>query len=166
MPVGRHKREQLAPGVVLAKRVDPSRLAVVVSVAPKGSKTTAEILTPDGAVHVRPAPYGYLPTHGEWLKQAESLDPEGSAPFVQQLRTLIADRRRAAVALAEGPTMSRYEAAHLAQVRVQAIDRHRLAGHFAWAKCGAGVAIDRTSFMRWLAQRPRQEEGIHVAEVP
>lgn len=163
MPVGRHKRDQLAVGGVVARRTDHSRLAVVVEVpANRGSKQCeVRIMTADGQTRSTPAPYGYLPRWGEYLRRPAALNV--AEPLLQQLRELIAAERRASHGL-DRPTLTRYEAAELGRMRVQSVDHHRLAGAFVWRKNGREVLIDRESFTAWLTSRGLSS-GDEVADV-
>lgn len=150
MPVARRRRDRLSTGQVLSRRDDHSRLAVVVRV----KDGVAEVMTPDGRTRGVSAPYGYLPRYSPYLRHTEVL----AEPLLEHLRVLCAARRRTAEQLARRPTLTRYEAASAAQMRVQGIDWHRINGAFEWAKRGREVVIDRASFERWLAQRQKEEQ--------
>lgn len=162
MPVGRRRRDQLAVGTVLALRSDRSRLAVVSAVhtGPPAHRTV-EVLAADGRPSNMLAPYAYLARWSVYVIDGATLTPDAaqrSADLLTQLRALIATRRQEAEQLASGPLITRYEAAARAGVRVQNIDKHRLAGAFDWAKRGREVLIDRASFLAWLETRRATNE--------
>lgn len=160
MPVGRRSRDRLMVGTVLALRTDRTRLAAVAALTGPPATCTADILTADGKTTTLRAPYSHLPRWSTYVVEQGNL--AATSPVLEQLRSLIARRRREAEQLASGPTMSRYEAAALASIRVQSIDKHRQAGSFGWAKRGSEVRIDRASFTRWLERRGQEVRGPDV----
>lgn len=159
MPVGRHPRDKLTAGTVLAQRLDRSRLVAVTELvlAWGPRQCVARVTAPDGSVTPIATPHGYLPRHSEWLRESEHLD--AAQPLLPQLRALVAARRQAAERLANGPTMTRFEAAAAAGMRDRGIDKHRLRGAFRWVKRGREILIDRASFEAWLVKQPWMRES-------